>query len=46
MLGMNEDRGWENEGFGVSFDGRLSATVEPSCGIGSQENVRGSSHWV
>ena len=46
MLGTNEDRGWENEGFGISFDGRLSTTVEPSCGIGSQENVRGSSHWV
>ena len=39
-MGMNEDRGWENEGLGVSSDEQLSTTTaEPSCNIGSQGNL-------
>lgn len=40
MLGTNEDRGWENEGFGISFDGRLSTTVELALGLGSPEGEK------
>jgi len=37
MLEMNDDRGWENEGLGVSTDEQLSTTTaEPSCSIDSQ----------
>ena len=39
-MGMNEDRGWENEGLGVSSDEQVSTTTaEPSCNIGSQGNL-------
>ena len=37
MLEMNEDRGWENEGLGVSSDEQFSTTTaEPSCNIENQ----------
>lgn len=49
-MGMNEDRGWENEGLGVSSDEQLSTTTaEPSCNIGSQGNLAqgcGHGQWL
>ena len=39
-MGMKEDRGWENEGLGVSSDEQVSTTTaDPSCNIGSQGNL-------
>ena len=38
LLGVSENRGWENVGLGVSSDEQVSITVVgPSCNIGSQE---------
>ena len=37
LMGVSENRGWENVGLGVSSDEQVSMTVAPSCNIGSWE---------